>query len=459
MFFHTNSRHGPWTAGLLAVLVVAVFHALQAEELKGKKVSNLRQIAYEKSGEWLYRGLSKIKIPQLRPLQPKDSPLQLPVDWKTQAAQNKPGFPLFEPSAVDYGGNSPTATAYLAGFQTKYYQGGPRLLEDYFTQAETTHYLTANQKKDLREHRNLIHERSMVFYLSYDSRQVQLVYYPAKIRFHGGARSNMKAWLPHTPKAFQTGQRTDYALIQDSKGLLSIFNGTFDTVDNFAVWKEQETMQYGGFGYDFRTYMPPQAEMGTIALYEDGHVELHAYKNLKDPKKIRAFIQNRYMVIENGRLAKDSDPDAFCSFYDDIARSYLFIDGKGRIGYLWTLYTPAMVAAKMALQMGVQDMILLDIHSPISCVLSDTGSDQQYDSYRDYMRHSHDFVPNFFRLSPLKASLTWISKALNSRIQTHYVMEAFQGGTEAFFAIFQNGSPEALRVEKPRPAPATGKKN
>jgi hypothetical protein len=57
-------------------------------------------------------------------------------------------------------------------------------------------------------------------------------------------------------------------------------------------------------------------------------------------EKIATFVQNRFMVVGGGRAAKDSNPDAFFNYYDDIARSYLFVDKKGRCGFLWTLYTP-----------------------------------------------------------------------------------------------------------------------
>lgn len=421
---------------------------LSAQTANSNQVSELRLLAYEKSGEWLYESLPKINIPNLRPLAEDQRPIHLPVDWKKQAAANTEGFPLFKPSAVEYSYNSMTATAYLSGFQTKYYSGGSKLFDDYFAYVQSTKLLTEKQKKIILDFQALIRDRSMLFYLSYKNGGIQLVYYPGKIRFKGGARSQMKSWLPGTPEEIKNGKRSDYALIQDSQGLLAIFNATFDKVDNFLKWKEHGDMQYGGFGYDFNILMEPQPEMATLALYDDGRAVIGAYKNLQNKEKIRTFIQNRYMVIENGELAKDSNPNAFSSFYDNIARSYLFIDKTGRVGYLWSMYTPTIVTAKIALRMGIKDMIILDIHAPISCAISDSDNPLQYSSYKDYMNHSHDFVPNFFRLSPLKATLTWISKAINSRIQNHYIMEAFKGGTEAYFAVFLKNSPEACRISK-----------
>jgi hypothetical protein len=51
-------------------------------------------------------------------------------------------------------------------------------------------------------------------------------------------------------------------------------------------------------------------------------------------------------------------------------------------------------------------------------------------------------------MSSLKASLSWVSLAMNSQIQTPYAQEAFQMGSEDYFAIFLKDSPEAQRVQK-----------
>jgi hypothetical protein len=64
------------------------------------------------------------------------------------------------------------------------------------------------------------------------------------------------------------------------------------------------------------------------------------------------------------------------------------------------------------------------------------------------MRRSFDLVPNFFRLYPLRSGIVWLSKALKSGIQNHYILEAFQNGDEGYFGLFLKGSPEALRMEK-----------
>jgi hypothetical protein len=89
----------------------------------------------------------------------------------------------------------------------------------------------------------------------------------------------------------------------------------------------------------------------------------------------------------------------------------------------------------------------MDIHSPVAATLSNPEGPYQYADFRDYMRRSFDLVPNFFRLYPLRSSIVWLSRALQSGIQTHYVLEAFRNGFEDHFALFLKGSPEAERVE------------
>jgi hypothetical protein len=179
-------------------------------------------------------------------------------------------------------------------------------------------------------------------------------------------------------------------------------------------------------------------------------VVLASDQNLTEKGKIRTFVQNRFMVIENGKPGKDEYPNAFYSFYDDIARSYLFTDKHHRIGVIWTMYTPPSVLIPLAQEMGINNLMLLDIHAPVAASFVDPSGPYRYQSSKDYMKRSFDLIPNFFRLSPLQSSLTWLSGALNSRIQTHYPVEAFKNGDEDYFTFFLKGSPEVLRSLEPR---------
>jgi hypothetical protein len=271
------------------------------------------------------------------------------------------------------------------------------------------------------------------------------------IQFRGGDRKHLGSWLPGTPEGIQKGTQKHYALIQDSNGLLGILNGTFDHVDNF-VWcnPNPAKVQYAGFGYDGKIMMKPQDRMATFALYQDGTVRLGTYVSLPNREKIRTFVQNRFMVVENGKIAKDADPDAFFNYYDDIARSYLFTDHSGRVGFIWTMDTPPNVLARLAIEMGVENMMLLDIHSPIHASVADPAGPLQFSGFRDYLKRSYDLVPNFFKMSVWKASLAWVSMAINSQIQTPYAQEAFRLGTEDYFAVFLKDAPEANKLQKAR---------
>jgi hypothetical protein len=434
---------------LMAILLMGIPVLSLGQSAVGKKASKARQIAYGKSGEWLYEGLKTLSFPKTRPIRKKERIFKLPVDWALQEEENKEELPVFDISAMDYSRYSKNATAYLMGFKTLYHADGIKLFDSYFDHVEKSQYVTKEQKKDIRENADLMRDRSMVFYLAFNRKEVQLVYYPGKIQFKGGDRTQMTEWLPDTPEEIKDGSRTDYALIKNTRGLLAIFEGCFDKIDNFVHWEKEETkIRYGGFGYDFTPLMASQPEMATFAIYRNSHTAIGTYRNLPYQNKIHSFVQNRFMVIENGKPAKDADPNAFFAFHDNIARAYLFTDKYGRIGYLWTLYTPPQVLAPLALQMGIRNMMLLDIHAPISCSIADPKGPLLFSSFRDYMNRSFDLVPNFFKMSGMKASAAWLSKALDSRIQTQYALEAFQQGTEDYFAVFLRGTPEAERMRK-----------
>jgi hypothetical protein len=259
----------------------------------------------------------------------------------------------------------------------------------------------------------------------------------------------MEKWLPAALEDEKRFKKTDYALVQDTRGLLAVLNGTFDREDNFVWWNNDAAKRrYAGLRFDGRVFLPPQPEMATFALYQGGRVALGTYRNLPDKEKISTLVQNRFMVMEDGVKGKDEFPDAFCGFYDLIARSYLFTDKHHRIGLIWTLYTPPSVLVPLAREMGIDNLMLLDIHSPVAATLSNPEGPYQYTGFRDYMKRSFDLIPNFFRLYPLRSALVWLSRAIQSRIQTHYIQEAFRNGDEDYFALFLRGSPEAERVEK-----------
>ncbi len=435
-------------------LLTLVFCLIQflAGKASAKEVSEFRGYFYKKAGEWLYEGLSKIRIPHPRRLTRRERPFILHVDWARQARANKRGFPLAAPCAVDFKANSPAATAVYAGFRVKYHAGGKKYFKRFLARVKGFKGLGPRGKKLLLDNGGLMRERAMVFYLSFDQAQARCLYYPGKIQFKGGDRTHMGEWLPMATREERNGGKTDYALIQDSTGLLGILNGIFDRVDNVVNWGVPEKqMRYAGFRFDSRTFLPPQPEMATFTLYQDGHMALGTYRKLPDKKKIKTFVQNRFMVVENGKPGPDEYPNAFCSFYDDVARSYLFTDKHHRFGVIWTLYTPPSVLAALSREMGIKNMMLLDIHAPIAASFADPAGPYQFKSYKDYVKRSFDLIPNFYRLDAIRSSLAWISKAVNSGIQTNYPAEAFSNGEAGYFAVFLRGSPETQKASSPQP--------
>lgn len=420
----------------------------QAGDSAGKPVSSIREYAYGKSGEWLYESLSKIHWPKTRTLTREERPFQISVDWKKQAAENKEGFPFIYPSAVDYTANSPTASVIVTGYRIKYHSREKLLFDDYFKRIAACPFLNNKAKELMAQQSEMMRDKAMVFYTAFDLSQVQCVYYPGKIEFKGGDRRHMSKWLPAALEEEKRFKKTDFALVQDPQGLLAILNGTFDREDNFVWWNQDASRRrYAGFQFDGRVFLEPQPEMATFALYEGGGVTLGSYQNLPAKEKIRTLVQNRFMVMENGTKGKDEFPDAFCGFYDNIARSYLFTDKHHRLGFLWTLYTPPAVLFPLAKEMGIENLMLLDIHSPVAATLSNPEGPYRYSGFRDYMKRSFDLIPNFFRLYPLKSTIVWLSRAIQSGIQTHYILETFRNGDEDYFALFLKGSPEAERVE------------
>lgn len=399
--------------------------------------SALRQWAYGKSGDWLYQGLPRLEYPPARLLAPGEQPFHLPLAWIRQAAENKGRLPLFEPCALDYRSASVTVTAYLASFRTQYHPDAEGWFDAFFKEVRVSPRFSRRWKREFAKNEARMRERSMISYLAFEPGKVRLAYYPGAIQFKGGFRKRLEHWLPATPPGIRRGNDKSYALIKDSRGLLAILNGTFDRSDNYTKCHSDPSLdRFGGFGFRGKAYLPPQNAMATCAIYRDGRVRLGTYAALPRKKEIGAFVQNRFMVVENGKPGKDADPDAFFNYYADIARSYLFLDREGRLGFIWTLDTPPNVLVPIALEMGVKDMMLLDIHSPIYASVADPAGPLTFTDGRDYTRRSFDLVPSFARLSSLGACLTWISTAVQSRIQTDYPDEAFRVGNEDYFAVF-----------------------
>jgi hypothetical protein len=258
-----------WSFRLAIALAGTLFLScpVLGEETEGKQVSSLREFAYGKSGEWLYQSLSKLRWPTTHPLEPGERPFPLKVDWGKQAKENRGGFPYLFPSSAVFDSTPSPVTAIFTCFAVKYHDHSDALFDSYFRAEEISPYLHPKAKELIRQQADLMRDRAMVFYSSFEGDKVQLVYYPGKIRFKGGIRSHLGKWLPGVMEAEKSLAKSDYALIQDSSGLLALFNNVFDESDNFVWWNQDaKKRRYGGFGFEGRVFLPPQKEMATLAF-------------------------------------------------------------------------------------------------------------------------------------------------------------------------------------------------
>jgi len=400
----------------------------------------LRDKAYAAAGEGFIRCLKGARFPSSGPLGGPE-PFLLDIDWKRQADENLDAFPYCGWSALDYG--SGTVGAYTI-FNLKYLAGTTEWFDYYFSKIPTMKYLKDPERRKIMDNESEIRNKSLVFFLAFRSERVRFVFYPGDRLFHGGL-STRNPWLSSAPDAIREGRRTDHKLIQSGNGLVAIMNGTFLREDNFSLFTNNEC-RFGGFGFDFRPMEEPEPGMGTVAIYGDGALRLGSWRNLPDRDNIRIFVQNKYMVLEDGRYGRDASPPHFTRFDDMIARSYLFRHSDGWTGYMWTMNTPPQVAARLARDMRVRDMIILDIHSTIGCQVSVPGAPPACTSHEDFRSRSFNFVPLFDDATPLMRSAMAVARAIRKRIQPDYRLQAFRYGEESYFAVFLEGSPEAARI-------------
>jgi hypothetical protein len=409
----------------------------------GRK-SAVRDAAYMASGSGFYHAMMG-KIFPFANGRTSSGPFALPVDWRTAASDNPDRLPLQGWTVLDYGG----VQAEVAVFAARHVQGIGPLFDAYFRSVASCDHLSVRQRRKIAGNARTIRSRSTVFIASFDEATARLVYYPGQILFRGGGDRKLGRWLRNVPEDIRSGKRTDWMRIGSSKGLMAVFNGTFDRSDNEGEWLGDRFAR-GGFGFDFRRYYRISPEMGTVAVYEDGSLEIASFKNLPEHDRIRWFTQNCFMVVEDGKPARDARSRKFVRFHDNFARAYIFRDGRGHFGYLWTMYLPQDVTADLALRLGIRDLILTDIHSTISCTLSDPSRPLDYADERDYEGKSIDFVPVFSEYSGIFKPIVGLSRLMKKNIQSPYVYEAFNGAWDDFFAVFRKGSPEAMRMQAGR---------
>ena len=415
-----------------------------APESANPAPSWVRARAYAAAGIGFYRCLQGVRFPSSGPLAAA-KPFDFDIDWERQAAGNTDRLPYTPWSTLDWGQGP--AAVYTA-FNVKYLRGSGDWFNQYFGGIGRLKYLTPAEIRKIRENETDIRGHSIVFFLGFYPEKAQLVYYPGDLSFHGG-ESIGDPWLAATPDDIREGRRTDHKVIQYPEGLLAIMNGTFIKHDNFSLFRNDDC-GFGGFGFDFRPVMVPERGMATAALYEDGSLKLGTFRNLPRRDRIRMFVQNKYMVLENGEYGRDASPPHFARYDDMIARSYLFVHSDGFFGYLWTMNLPPQVAAVLARTMRIRDMMILDIHSPISCQVARPGRLVACRSADEFKARSFNFVPVFEDESAVLKGLVAVSRVLRKGVQFDYRREAFGWGRQGYFAVFQECAPESQRVRQPR---------
>jgi len=416
----------------------------EGEARRGPAPGWVRERAYAAAGVGFRRCLEGVRFPSSGAfVGPR--PFVFDVDWNRQEAGSKDRLPYAPWSTLDWGAGP--AAVYTV-FNLRYLAGSSRWFDQYFAGIGKLTYLKDDEVRKIRENEADIRSHAVVFFLAFHPDKARLVYYPGEISFRG-CESMREPWLSATPDEIRLGRRTDHKIVQNGEGLLAILNGTFVKHDNFSLFRN-DVCGFGGFGYDFQTLMSPERGMATAAIYDDGSLRLATFKHLPRRDRIRTFVQNKYMVLENGAYGRDASPPHFARYDDMLARSYLFVHSDGWFGYLWTMNVPAQIASVLARTMRIRDMMILDIHSPISCQVSLPGRIAPCRSAEEFKAHSFNFVPVFADESPMLKGLVAISRVIRKGVQFDYRREAFELGNQGYFGVFQDCAPEAERMRAPR---------
>ena len=99
----------------------------------------------------------------------------------------------------------------------------------------------------------------------------------------------------HSPQLVQAIPQLGMVPLSDQQVLIAAFNGGFKTVNG-----------HYGMMVDNVTLLPARTNMGTLAIYRDGHVEIGAWgKDVVPSSDIIAFRQNCPPLIDAGKLNPD----------------------------------------------------------------------------------------------------------------------------------------------------------
>ncbi len=380
----------------------------------------IRDAAYATFGAGMYHAMKGREFPLSGNIKGKDL-FYIKIDWKKMTEENREKFPYTDTAEIDYG----KTKALVKVFNAAYAEGMDAEFDSYFNYIKATENLPEKQRQKIADKEDEIRERSIFYLAAFPQKGARLAYYPGQNYYRGGTSPRLGKWAEGVTQTVRDGSDTRHCKLQDSTGLLAIVNGTFYRQDAGSA----------GYGFDHGVMFPPQDGMATVAIYDDGAVKMGEYGNLPEKEKINTFAQNRYMILEKGKAGTGLAPKKFIKFTDNIIRSYLFLKGGDYIGYIWTTYMPQEAAAKLASDMGITDMMVLDLHSVINCVMAKPAKEHVYSSGNDFRKKSFNFVPSFRDMKLYYAAMK-ASEFAGRPIQDDAVYCLFSGTPNDLFALF-----------------------
>lgn len=233
-------------------------------------------------------------------------------------------------------------------------------------------------------------ERSKVQIVIFPKKDFQLSYHPGKTLLlrEKGEFDGAELTVPRGDIEMKANY--NHVVGEDLETLICLFNGTFHNEDG-KKWVGK-ALKEQGLIVDGKIIDEPIRNLATIAFYENGDFFIGSYENMP-PGKVTMLRQNEYMLLENGQInPKGAFPRMYKRYEDEILRSYIASDEKNEhFAYMWTTYTPPLVAAELARSMGFSNLMLLDMHPVIASIIK-KPYENKYQPFS--LKNTYYFVPN-----------------------------------------------------------------
>jgi len=252
------------------------------------------------------------------------------------------------------------------------------------------HYRQRGLKKSYSDNQYaLILNRSKVHIALFPKEQFGLKYHPgAYLLTHENGDQHSSTVSPRNGVQVEPGFTT--VARQERHKLVGLFNGTYwnqDTIRRIDGKERRAGLIINGVTID-----EPLPDMASIAYYRDGSFRMGSYRSLPDQGDITLLRQNEYPLINDGAIYKHGAyPTRWRRFNDEILMSYIFTSADDKyFGYAWTIHTPPSIFANLMLDLGMNNMMMVDIHPVINAVLASPRTDK----YAGFNKtNSYPFVP------------------------------------------------------------------